>query len=256
MERFLNKIICGDCLEVMKDLPDKSIDMILCDLPYGTTACKWDVIIPFELLWEQYERIIKNNGAIVLTATQPFTSKLICSNLKLFKYNWTWDKGRVGGFTSVKLKPLKLFEDICIFSFGKTANCNENNMKYYPQDLIKVNKISTSSNDKSKTGYSRPSQTEKYLQEYTNYPKQLIKFPLDKNRIHPTQKPVALFEYLIKTYTNEGEMVLDNCIGSGTTAIAAHNTGRFFIGIEKEPKYCEIARQRLEQAQMQQSLFL
>ena len=244
----LNRIYNEDCLEGMKRIPDGSVDMILCDLPYGTTACKWDTIIPFEPLWEQYERVIKDNGAIVLTASQPFTSKLICSNLDMFKYCWTWDKGRVGGFTSAKLKPLKLFEDICVFSKGKTANCNPNNMYYYPQGLIKVDKISKSSNDTSPTGYARPSQTKFYKQEFTNYPKQLIKFPLEKGRVHPTQKPVSLFEYLIKTYTNEGETVLDNCIGSGTTAIACINTGRNFIGFELDKHYCDIANARIRKA--------
>jgi len=236
----------GDCLELMKDISGKSVDAIICDLPFETTSCKWDKIIPMESLWSQYERIIKPRGAIVLFATQPFTSKLICSNLPLFKYNWTWDKGRVGGFTSAKLKPLKLFEDICVFSFGKTANCNANNMNYYPQNLIKIDKISRSSTDKTPTGYSRPSQTKEYLQEFTNYPKQLIKFNLDKVRNHPTQKPVALCEYLIETYTNEGDLVLDNCMGSGTTLLAAKNLNRQFIGIEKEQEYYNICVERLK----------
>src|SRR5574344_6745 len=241
------QLIHGDCLEQMKDIPDKSIDMILCDLPYGTTACKWDTVIPFEPLWEQYERIITDRGAIVLFGTQPFTSKLICSNLNLFKYCWTWNKHRVGGFTSAKLKPLKLFEDICVFSEGKTANCNKNNMNYYPQGLIEVNKVSSSSNDTSPTGYARPSTKGKYIQQYTNYPTQLVDFKLDKDRVHPTQKPVALLEYLIKTYTLEGETVLDNCMGSGSTGVACVNTNRDFIGIEKDDKYFEIARNRLEE---------
>ena len=238
-----------DCLEGMKKIDDKSIDMILCDLPYGTTSCKWDIIIPFEPMWEQYERIIKDDGAIVLTASQPFTTKLISSNYKMFKYCWTWNKHKVGGFTSAKLKPLKLFEDICVFSKGKTANCHKNNMKYYPQGLVEVNKISSSSNDISKTGYARPSTKGKYIQKYTNYPKQLLDFPLDKNRLHPTQKPVALFEYLIKTYTNENELVVDNCIGSGTTAIACINTNRNYIGFEKDITYFEIAKKRIEDIQ-------
>ena len=242
----INKIYNEDCLEGMKRIADGSIDMILCDLPYGTTQCKRDTVIDFKKLWDQYERIIKAKGAIVLTATQPFTSALVMSNPKLFKYIWVWDKCRVGGFTSAKLKPLKMFEDICVFSKGKTANCNDNNMKYYPQGLIKVNKISRSSNDISATGYARPSQTKYYVQEFTNYPKQLLTFKLDKTRLHPTQKPVALFEYLIKTYTNPGELVLDNCIGSGTTAIACMNTQRNFIGFEMDKGYYDIACNRIE----------
>nr|DAK83639.1 MAG TPA: adenine-specific methyltransferase [Caudoviricetes sp.] len=236
----------GDCLKVMGDIPDKSVDLILTDPPYGTTACKWDTIIPFEAMWAQCNRIIKPNGAVVLFGTQPFTSKLVCSNIKDFKYCWTWDKGRVGGFTSAKLKPLKLFEDICVFSQGKTANCNKNNMIYYPQGLIEVNKVSRSSNDNSPTGYARPSQKKYYNQKYTNYPKQLIKFNLDKIRFHPTQKPVALLEYLIKTYTLENETVLDFTMGSGSTGVACLNTNRNFIGIELDKKYFDISVGRLE----------
>jgi len=196
-------------------------------------------------MWKQLKRIIKPNSAIVITATQPFTSKLIMSNIEMFKYLWTWDKRKVGGFTSAKLKPLKLFEDVCVFSKANTANCNNNNMIYYPQGLIKVNKISSSSTDNSKTGYARPSNKEKYIQEYTNYPNQLIVFPLDKDRIHPTQKPIALMEYLIKTYTLEKQTVLDFTMGSGTTGVACLNTNRSFIGIELDEKYFEIAKTRI-----------
>ena len=243
------KLYQGDCLEVMKNIEDRSVDLILTDPPYGTSSCSWDSIIPFESMWEQLNRIIKPKNAIILFATQPFTSKLICSNINHFKYCWTWDKGKVGGFTSAKLKPLKLFEDICVFSQGKTANCNKNNMVYYPQGLIEVNKISRSSNDKSPTGYARPSQTKFYNQQYTNYPKQLIKFNLDKNRVHPTQKPVALLEYLIKTYTLEGKTVLDFTMGSGSTGVACLNTNRNFIGIELDEGYFEIAKERIKSVQ-------
>jgi site-specific DNA-methyltransferase (adenine-specific) len=235
----------GDCLELMRDMPDGSIDAIITDPPYGTTTCKWDSVIPFEPMWEQLKRIIKPNGAIVLFGSQPFTSLLIASNTEMFKYHWVWDKCKVGGFTSAKLKPLKIFEDICVFSFGKTANLNKNNMVYYPQGLVEMNKVSSSSNDKSATGYARPSTTGQYLQTHTNYPKQLIKFSLDKKRIHPTQKPVALLEYLIKTYTNENETVLDFTFGSGTTGVACKLTGRRFIGIEKDPDYFDIACSRI-----------
>jgi site-specific DNA-methyltransferase (adenine-specific) len=196
-------------------------------------------------MWSHLNRIIKPRGAVVITATQPFTSKLIMSNIGMFKYLWTWDKRKVGGFTSAKLKPLKLFEDVCVFSKANTANCNNNNMSYYPQGLIKVNKISSSSTDNSKTGYARPSNKEKYIQEYTNYPTQLIVFPLDKDRIHPTQKPIALMEYLIKTYTLEKQTVLDFTMGSGTTGVACLNTGRNFIGIEKDENYFKLAKERI-----------
>ena len=251
-----NKVIHGDCLEVMRDIPSGSVDMILCDLPYQTTACDWDVIIPFESLWEQYERVIKDNGAIVLTASQPFTSALVMSNPRAFKHSWVWNKKNAGNVLTAKYSPLKTTEDVLVFSKkGKRVN-------YYPifsyghkdrsQDKPMKKKTDLFSSIKSgefKPGNNKPGDA--------RYPKHLIEFS-NASRVgvvHPTQKPVALFEYLIKTYTNEGETVLDNCMGSGTTAIAAHNTGRKFIGIEKEQRYVEIARKRLEQAQMQQSLF-
>jgi len=242
------ELMRGDCLELMKGIPDGSIGMVLCDLPYGTTSCKWDTVIPFEPLWAQYRRVVKPKGAIVLFSTEPFTAKLICSNIAIFKYRWVWDKRNVGGFTSAKLKPLKVFEDVCVFSEGKTANCNANNMPYFPQGLVRVDKIAQSSNDKTATGYARPSTAGSYLREFSNYPKQTLTFPLDSGREHPTQKPVALCEYLIRTYTTEGELVLDNTMGSGTTGVAAMNTARRFIGIEKDEKYFQIAKARIEKA--------
>ena len=245
------QLMHGDCLDLMAQIPDGSVDMIMCDLPYGTTACKWDSVIPFEPLWAHYKRVIKRNGAIVLTASQPFTTALISSNMEMFKYCWHWDKCRVGGFVSAKLRPLKVFEDVVVFSNGTTANCSAENMPYFPQGLERVNKISRSSSDKTATGYARPSQTESYIQEFTGYPQQVLKIKLDGERAHPTQKPVALMEYLIRTYTNEGETVLDNCMGSGTTGVACANTGRKFIGIEKDAGYFAIAQRRIEQAQQQ-----
>lgn len=240
MDKWLNQILQGDCLEVMRDIPDKSVDMILCDLPYGTTSCKWDTIIPFELLWEQYKRLIKPNGAIVLTASQPFTTALIASNMQMFKYCWVWDKKISGNPLLAKYQPLKVHEDVCVFSNGT---------KYYPQMRTGKERIKGGGYSKLLDMPMSKSVNDQY------YPTSIIEFSNAKRGEHPTQKPVALFEYLIKTYTNEDEIVLDNCIGSGTTAIAAHNTGRKFIGIEKEPKYVEIARKRVEQAQAQQSLF-
>lgn len=233
-----------DCLMGMQDIPDKSIDMILCDLPYGTTACKWDVIIPFEPLWKQYERIIKDNGAIVLTASQPFTSMLVMSNLKLFKYCLIWDKIVNGNFQLANIQPLKIHEDIAVFSLGKTTyNKQCFNAKNYKR------KGSTKSvHFNSKTNFD-------YDSSIRN-PLSIIQFPRDSiigsneqrkiNCLHPTQKPVALFEYLIKTYTNEGETVLDNCAGSGTTAIACMNTNRSYILMEKEEKYYNIILDRIK----------
>lgn len=231
-----NKIYLGDCLEVMKEIDDKSIDMILCDLPYGVTACKWDAVIPFEPLWEQYERIIKDNGAIVLTASQPFTTKLINSNIELFRYCWVWEKEQGVNFLMAKKQPLKVHEDICIFSKQQT--------KYNPQMTKGKQYIRSDKGDSGEvTGKVKKIQTQN---EGTRYPRSIIQFKRETG-LHPTQKPVALFEYLIKTYTDEGDIVLDNCIGSGTTAIAALNTGRFFIGIEKEQKYYDIANKRIKE---------
>ena len=240
---MINTIIQGDCLEVMPKIPDKSIDMILCDLPYGTTACKWDTIIPFEPLWEQYKRIIKDNGAIVLTASQPFTSALVMSNVKMFKYEWVWDKKTGLGFLDAKYRPLKSHENVLVFGNGGVSNGSKIPMKYNPQGVIPSEKVKKN-NVKYEGLHSNPSKLE-YKETGTNYPKSIQTFSKD-NGLHPTQKPVALFEYLIKTYTNEGDLVLDNCAGSGTTAIACINTKRNYILIEKEKKYCEIAQKRID----------
>ena len=247
------KLLHGDCLELMKDIPDGSIDMILADLPYGTTACKWDVIIPFEPLWDQYKRVIKDNGAIVLTASQPFTSALVMSNIKMFKYSLVWNKGYACDFAMARNKILKRHEDIIIFSFATYGNGSKNKMKFNPQGIKAISR-----KRKEKTGGNvtdhRPGRTFKiveYIQEFTDYPSSIIKVSHDKfNRIHPTQKPVALFEYLIKTYTNENETVLDNVMGSGTTGIACINTNRNFIGMELDDKYFEIAEKRINEAQL------
>jgi site-specific DNA-methyltransferase (adenine-specific) len=229
-----------DCLEGMKYIEDKSIDMILCDLPYGTTACKWDVVIPFEPLWEQYERIIKDNGAIILTATQPFTTKLINSNIKLFKYELIWDKVLPTGFAIAKHQPMKQHENILVFGKKKITYNPQLTPREKPR---KYNRTHTS--------YSGSENLQKHDGKdriLTHYqPRSIIQFSNadHKNKIHPTQKPVDLCEYLIKTYTNEGELVLDNCIGSGTTAIACINTNRNYIGFELNKEYYEIAKNRI-----------
>jgi site-specific DNA-methyltransferase (adenine-specific) len=238
MEEYKNKVIQGDCLEIMPNFPDKSVDMILCDLPYGTTACKWDTIIPFEPLWEQYKRIIKDNGAIVLTASQPFTSALVMSNIKDFKYCWTWDKTTAKGHLVAKIRPMQQTEDILVF--GK------NKINYYPQMVDRPkNKIETTS--ERKRTEIMGGESKNYTKKYTQwYPKTLLTFKTERG-LHPTQKPVALFEYLIKTYTNEGDLVLDNCAGSGTLGIAAINTKRNYILIEKDEHYCEVAKKRIDE---------
>ena len=246
----LNKIYNEDCLEGMKRIPDGSVDMILADLPYGTTACKWDTIIPFDLLWEQYERIIKDNGVIALTASQPFTSALVMSNPRLFKYEWIWVKNNSTGFQLAKVMPLKKHESILVFSKGNTYPRSKNIASYNPQGLRILDKINKRS---SKGGYLTESGIKKneYIQKYTNYPTSVLEFDKETKTTHPTQKPVDLFEYLIKTYTNEGETVLDNVMGSGTTAIACLNTNRNFIGFELDKGYFDIANERIEEHEQQ-----
>jgi len=230
----------------MDKIADKSIDMILCDLPYGTTACKWDSVIPFEPLWKHYERIIKDNGAIVLTASQPFTSILTCSNLKWFKYEWIWKKTRYTGNLNATRMPLKAHESILIFAKGKT--------KYYPiktdapEHLIDKRKNVNPSVVKDGGAYngSKGYINIRKKDEGTRYPTSVQEFKNpNNNSLHPTQKPIELMEYLIKTYTNEGETVLDNCMGSGTTGVACKKTGRHFIGIEKDEKYFKLAVERV-----------
>lgn len=239
-----NSVLLGDCLELMQDIKDKSIDMILCDLPYGTTACKWDVIIPFEQLWKQYERIIKDNGAIVLTASQPFASALIMSNPKLFKYEWIWNKSQGSSPLNANYQPNKVHENILVFSKSSSTYSVKGSMAYYPIKTKGKPYISGGyDGDEKYHGFTSKGGT---VNMGDRYPTTIIDFKKIKDKLHPTQKPVALFEYLIKTYTNEGETVLDNCAGSGTTAIACINTNRSYILMEKEEKYYNIIRDRIE----------
>ena len=240
----------GDCLELMKNIPDGSIDMILCDLPYGTTACKWDSVIPFEPLWEQYKRIIKDNGAIVLFGSEPFSTELRHSNLKMYKYDWVWKKDGVTNFANAKKMPLRCIENISVFY--------KNAPTYNPQGLVEVNKTmkngasvggETLRGDIKNSASKGKLRTEghRYIQQFTNYPTQFIEFKRDNQNIHPTQKPIALLEYLIKTYTNEGETVLDNCMGSGSTGVACIHTNRNFIGMELDENYFNVAKNRIEE---------
>lgn len=234
----------GDCLELMKDIPDKSIDMILCDLPYGTTACKWDVVIPFEPLWEQYERVIKDNGAIVLFGSEPFSSFLRVSNIDNYKYDIYWEKERLTNINQVKRRVGKTVETISIF-YKKQCTYNPQMVKY--DGKPRTNKVKN-----GKMG-TLTDQQEKKVFEYNDtgwrYPTQVWKFQRDilKSNLHPTQKPVALLEHLIKTYTNENETVLDNCMGSGSTGVACINTNRNFIGMELDEEYFNIAKKRIEE---------
>ena len=227
----------GDCLELMKDIPDKSIDMILCDLPYGTTACKWDIVIPFEPLWEQYNRIIKDNGAILLFGTEPFSSKLRLSNLKMYKYDWIWNKVKPSGHLNAKRLPLKQHEIISVFYKGK---CN-----YYPAMVEQKSRISKNYLKNKSELFGNEREVIKVTDK--KYPKSILEFSNanQKEKLHPTQKPVALLEYLIKTYTNENDVVLDNCMGSGSTGVACINTNRNFIGIELDKNYFNIACERI-----------
>ena len=245
------KLINGDTIEEMKKLPNGSIDMILADLPYGTTASSWDKIINFNQLWEQYERVKKKRGAIVLFSSGRFTNKLINSNEKLYRYKWIWTKNRAGNFVNANNRPMTAYEEICIFSKGITANTKyvDKKMVYNPQGLVTVNK-------KRKHGESqfgtmigkRPSHKSETVQKYTNYPRDVLDFRTEIKPIHPTQKPVPLLEYLIKTYSSDGETVLDNTMGSGSTGVACAITDRNFIGIELDENYFKIAQKRIDEA--------
>jgi len=249
---MMRSIQLGDCLELMKDIPDGSVDMILADLPYGTTACKWDTIIPFDKLWEQYERIVKDNGAIVLTASQPFTSALVMSNSKMFKYEWIWEKTMASNFATANKMPMKYHENILVF-YKKQPTYNpirEKRSEIGLERLKSSGKILNST--KGKTDHiniQKPIYSKYDIN--TILPKSVQKINSVPNcngtKLHNTQKPVALFEYLIKTYTNEGDLVLDNVAGSGTTAIACLNTNRQFIVMEKEQKYFDIIMERVRQ---------
>ena len=229
----------GDCLELIKEISDKSIDMILCDLPYGTTHNKWDNVISLDALWGGYERVIKNNGAIVLFGDGMFTANLMLSNSKMWRYNLIWDKQRGCDFLNANVKPLKSHEDICVF-YKRKPTYNKQYWYSKPYKLIKNGSLSDNYGDR-KTAYTES-------KDGKRNPLSILSFPRDSKKLHPTQKPVALLEYLIKTYTNEGETVLDNCMGSGSTGVACINTNRNFIGYELDEKYFEIAEKRLNEA--------
>ena len=235
----------GDCLEVMKTIEDKSIDAIITDPPYGTTACKWDSVIPFDLMWEQLNRIIKPNGAIVLFGSQPFTSALISSNYKMFRYEWIWKKNIPTGFTMAKTSPMKLHENIIVFSNGKlTYNTKGNYLKFNPQKTKREKPIKGYAVE---SDFLNDTTFDKKERIYTHKnPVSIIEYKKVKNGLHTSQKPVELMEYLIKTYTNENETVLDFTMGSGTTMVACQNTNRNGIGIEMDENYFNIANKRIE----------
>ena len=232
----------GDCLEIMKEIPDKSIDMVLCDLPYGTTSCKWDSIIPFEPLWNEYKRITKDRGAIILFGSEPFSSSLRISNIEWYKYDWIWDKKIPSGMCNAKIQPMRQVENISVFIKGKSW--------YYPQMIKRDVPIKAGGFKQSASGGSMGKNMKPLHKSYDmKYPTTLLTFDkIRKGSLHPTQKPVSLLEYLIRTYTNEGETVLDNCMGSGSTGVAAKNLNRNFYGIELDEHYFEVAKNRIESA--------
>jgi site-specific DNA-methyltransferase (adenine-specific) len=227
------QLIHGECLAEMAKMPDQSVDLILCDLPYGSTQNRWDHIIDPVEMWKQYKRVCK--GAIVLTASQPFASVLTCSNLPDFKYNWIWVKSKITGVLNAKKMPVRKHEQVLVFGSRPTI--------YNAQGLVSKGTITKQGGCSDNYGVRA---TSAYVQEFANWPRDVIEIASEGKSVHPTQKPVALMEYLIKTYTNEGMTVLDNCMGSGTTGVACVNTGRNFIGIEQDAAYFEIARNRIE----------
>jgi site-specific DNA-methyltransferase (adenine-specific) len=241
---LLNNICLGDCLDLMSSIPDGSIDLILCDLPYGVTRNKLDVVIPFDILWRHYNRITKPKSAIILFAQDKFTAKLMLSNEENHRYNLIWKKGeRTSGFLNAKRMPLRNHEDICVF-YRKLPTYNPQFTKGKP---LHGKGVSYLTKDNANNNYGEFDQLEDARKGSTQkYPKSILNFDRPHPPIHPTQKPVALLEYLIKTYSNEGETILDNCCGVGSTCVAAKNAGRRFIGIEKESTYFELAKRRLD----------
>jgi DNA modification methylase len=237
------RLIHGDCLEEMKNIPDGSVDMVLADPPYGTTACKWDSVIPMEPMWQQLKRVIKPNGAIVMTASQPFTTTLISSNIKMFKYCWVWEKNKATGHLNAKKRPLVAHEDVVVFYSSPPT--------YNAQGLIKKETPTVSKGNRGTKGIGSSGNvygiaSKDAIQTHAGYPRTVVRFNVEmRAQFHPTQKPVTLMEYLVKTYTNEGETVLDFTMGSGTTGVACVNTGRGFIGIELDENYFEIAKSRI-----------
>lgn len=248
------KLYKGECIEQMKLIPDGSVDSIITDPPYGTTACKWDSVIPFDLMWEQLNRIIKPNGAIVLFGSEPFSSALRMSNIKNYKYDWVWKKNRPTNFAHAKNKPMKKHENILVFSDGTTVHKSQskNRMPYFPQGLVDIppKRVTKKLSEKTDVFFSDRKSHREFTRKRTNYPNTILEFPTENLGLHPTAKPAALVEYLIKTYTNENETVLDFTMGSGSTMVACQNTNRNGIGIEMDDNYFDIAKKRIEDNKM------
>jgi len=247
------QLIKGDCLIEMQNIPDKSIDAIICDLPYGATVCKWDTVIPFDPLWKQYNRIIKKDGAIVLFGNEPFSSTLRMSNIKNYKYDFYWNKTTSANFAHCKNMPINLIENIIVFSLSKIKHkTQQNRMIYNPQGVKKSDRVFSGSNSMKKSEHCmmREGFFDGRKYDGKGYPINLLKYNNSSSKdrgLHPTQKPILLMEYLIRTYTNENDTILDNTMGSGTTGIACQNTKRNFIGIEMDENYFKIAQKRIEE---------
>jgi site-specific DNA-methyltransferase (adenine-specific) len=241
----------GDCLAVMDRIPDGSVDMILCDLPYGTTACKWDSVIPFEPLWAHYRRVIKRGGAIVLTASQPFTSALVMSNPEWFKYCLVWRKNLISNFFNARHQPGKVHEDIVVFSPAAASHSANGSMAYFPERRPGAPWVKHETGIVCAHAFHTPKRAGLRQSDGGRLPVSVLEFPSERG-LHPTQKPVALMAYLIRTYTRPGEVVLDNCMGSGTTGVACVETGREFIGIERDPGYFRTAKRRIAAAERAQ----
>lgn len=249
------RLFHGDCLEIMPQLSDQSIDCIICDPPFATTACKWDTLIPFDKLWKQYNRLLKPQGSVLLFGSEPFSTHMRMSNIKAFKYDWIWKKNNATGFQHAKNMPRKNYEIISVFSNASMGHENllgDRRMIYNPQGVKDVHwEVRRSSSKFGNIVGKRASHKREGIQELTGFPTAILEFPKDRENFHPTQKPVALLAYLIKTYTNADAVVLDNCMGSGSTGIAALETNRSFIGIEKDEYYFNIAKNRIEQKRKQ-----
>jgi len=242
------KLMHGDCIKRMKELPDKSIDLILTDPPYGHTPCKWDNFLDFNTMWTELKRIIKDQKTIVLFGIEPFTSKLRLSNLDMYKYDWVWIKNSATGFVNAKMMPMKLFENISVFSNGRICNQSNKKVIFYPQGLKLINEMARSpSKPSNENSYSRPSHSPYYFKKYTNYPKNVLYYSKDGHlRVHPTQKPVALLRYLIRSYTKKNEIVLDFTMGSGSTGVASLIENINFIGVELDKNYYKMAKDRIK----------